>query len=319
MVGIRIILLNNGGGELDLISLDNSRKYDFSKESNAHKTTKEAVYNQLKNHDNLDDLYFDIEQSLYSDVTADIGGYHDGKLLAVEIVHSHENYTDYRKKVNSYHKEKIHDFWIYTEERIHEYMEYNLKPCAMMHDLQKRFGRIYYYDVEEDVLRIVVFYLEDGEYKWVVLPFPWEISFNNLALSELKYLKYVCKEEQHELDYNVDETREFLRYEKEMLKKQCEESQLPNAPQKVVNKEFQFVVGEPVRLRFIECVPHPNFEGDEVIIIDIDGKKWWVRKHTGLMFLFKKYGHAFLEVTLNGKPNGEIKWYQYSGRNINEM
>ena len=297
---------------MNLVDLDTSRKYDFSNESDAHRITKELVYRELKEHDNLDELYFNIEHSMTDNTVADIGGYYNGKLLAVEIVHTHESYEEYCKKVDAYHKEQIYDFWIFTEECLRKKFHGKSEISMMMVDLQKRFSRIYYYDKNRNQLRAVMCKLKDGQWKWIRLPMPFKLSFNDLALAESKYQRYICKEVQYELDYNVAETEEFIQYHETILDEYVE-TQHPSKPEKVFPKEFRFVEGKPVHVKLIECVIHPNFD-DGVCIVEIGGEKRWVRKHTGLMYLFDRCGKD-VKVTLESKPNPEqgIRYYRYSG------
>lgn len=299
-----------GGGELSLVDLDASRKYDFSDESDAHKDTENLVYHELHDNDSLDELYFNIEHSLGSNMVADIGGYHDGKLLAVEIVHSHEDYEAYLRKVKAYHKEKIYDFWIFTEESISKYVNNGVKPSLMIMHLQKRFSRIYYYNRDKKELHAVVVSFKNGEYEWIILPQVFEVSFLSFALAESKYQNYICKEEQYVMDFNVAETEEYIKYREESLKEYDDREQFPSEPVNVFNHQFQFELGKPIRLKFVECVEHPNFH-DEVLIVDINGEKWWVANHKSLAESFMRLGHGLLEVTMLSKPNHSIGEYGY--------
>lgn len=298
-----------------LVDLDTSRKYNFSDESEAHYVVKNGIYNELMNHDDLDKLFFDIEHVCNSGIVADLGGYHDGKLLAVEIVHTHEDYKEYCKKVKEYHKEKIHDFWIYTEESIRKYIDSGIRPSAMMLDLQKRFSRIYYYSINDNLLHGAILEFKNGNYEWIVLPNYFDINFNSFVFAESKYHEYICKEEQYALDFNLEQTKEFIRYNKEILESQGEEiaehsnNFLP---------EFKFQEGVPVKMRFIEVTKPPHFK-NAVLVVEIDGEKRWVGNHKVLRDLFEKHlGHELSLVTQLGKRTGEngYDYFMYSGEII---
>ena len=270
--------------------------YNNSNESDAHRITKNGLYEELQLHDNLDKLYFQEEYQFQDDLIADIGGYHEGKMLAVEIVHSHENYDEYKRKVNKYHNENVYDFWCYTKASLENYIDSGKTPSIMMRDLKKRFSRIYYYDVDNKELRGVCFYIEDGEYKWVVLPVLFEISFTKLLFSELKFQKYICKEEMYDVDYNLQETEEFIEYQKKKLNKNCKKEQVILNRENNYIPEFKFELDVPVQLRFVEITQfsHSRYKS---IVVEIDEGCFWVRADKQLCRFFDECKGELVEVT----------------------
>lgn len=282
-------------------------KYNYSNETDEHKYTKQDILRNLQRNDPIDELYvreefddFDVNR------IPDIGGVHKGKQLAVEVVHLNEDYNEYYKKVKEYHKNKIYDMWIYTSERMHEYVCENNPPSDMMQDLLKRYGCIYYYQVNKLCRMNYI----DGE--WNESAITLDITWDNLCFAELKYQKYCCVEQKYEVDWLVAETEEFVNYRKQELEQANKE--ITDLPQEGSKKEgvsfFRFKLGVPVRVTFVECNYNPETHYDE-IILDMGDCLVRCAKHKNL--IDKLNGHEGEEcvITLFSERSETDNQYRY--------
>lgn len=282
-------------------------KYNYSNETDEHKYTKQDILRNLQRNDPIDELYvreefddFDVNR------IPDIGGVHKGKQLAVEVVHLNEDYNGYYKKVKEYHKNKIYDIWIYTSERMHEYVCENNPPSDMMQDLLKRYGCIYYYQLNK------LYHMNYIDGEWNESAITLDITWDNLCFAELKYQKYCCVEQKWEVDRLVADTEEFVNYRKQELERLDEElKELPSSPPKKEHVPLvEFEEGGSVEGFFVEVKKVPQSKYEE-IIFNVDGSLIRCRHHKDLINQLKGHENEPCTVTLLSKPTALDNQYRY--------
>ena len=157
-------------------------KYPCETERDEHIATKKMIYNCLKKNDNVDQLYVREEfNDFNTHRRPDVGGMHNNKQLAVEVVNLNENAEECEHKQVEYHELGIYVGWVYTSEMMHEYMEQELPPSEMMLKLLRWYGALYY--CQQDKL-IPVFY-HYGQ--WVESPLKLDITWDTLCSLELSF------------------------------------------------------------------------------------------------------------------------------------
>lgn len=275
-------------------------EYSTKNESSEHEFTKREVYKQLKSNCNIDKLYFNVEHTYLNNKIADIGGYFEGKLLAIEIIHKHDNYDAYIEKVKDYHRDGIHDFWIFTEDIISQYVKNNNEPSDIMMDLNRRFGGIYFFNkFSKQLVKLVVKF--NGIYQYIKVPVRYKLRFNELCFAEQKYQEYVAKEEYYKLEYAIYEAEEMSRENYETLSELAKESLT----------SFEFNLDEPVKCKFVKFIKHPEFGSDSALFKIGDELKYPNVLHKNLKKQLSGLEDLTLEITLIKEHDPNIKFSEY--------
>lgn len=285
--------------------------YQYGDESDEHKHTKDGILHWLRKNDHVDRLYvreefddFDVNR------VPDVGGIHKGKQLAIEVVHLNDDYIEYSKKKTEYHKNNIYDMWVFTSERMHEYIDENKPPSDLMIDLLKRYGCVYYY---QDGKLIPVRYV-DGYWKksFIYLSVTWD----NLCFAELKYMKYYCAEQKYEVDWLVAEAEDFVRYREQELENA--EGELYNLQQnslksekKIIKGWINFQEGIPVQCKFIGFDVNPKTQYP-VTVFQKNDQLLYGAAHKNLKKQLRGHEGEGCIVTLIKQPSVEGEPFKYT-------
>jgi hypothetical protein len=275
-------------------------KYKYDSESVEHERTKKGVYNCLRKNDKVNKLFVR-EEFMDFDVNRrpDVGGIHNGKQLAVEVVHLNEDFNEYMAKEEEYFDEGIYTFWLYTPERIQEYMDNDMEPSYLMKDFKRKYGCIYYYNTGK---LHSVNYIND---EWVEIPVKYPITWDTLCFAELKYKKYCCVEQKHMVDWLVSQTKKFVKDGKQQLN-EFKQSQEPEK----IKRFIRFEENEPVTVIFVGFDTHPRFQ-HPVTVFRQNEELFFAPYHTDLVKQLVGHENKECTVTLLEKGAKDSKAFKY--------
>ena len=267
-------------------------KYPYEPEKDEHKATKKMIYDCLKKNDNVDRLYVREEfDDFNTRRRPDVGGVHNNKQLAVEVVNLNEDAEVCEHKQFEYHELGIYVAWVYTSERMHEYIEQELPPSEMMLNLLRWYGALYY--CQQDKL-IPVFY-HYGH--WVESPLKLDITWDTLCSLELSF-KMHCQ-----FMYDVDNGDiPCVEASQDGID---DDSKCEDKPCKGILKLEE---GETVRCKYID--DDVDFFDNNAVVLDM-GTHLKINSHTDLVNKLAYHMNELCDITLLKNHTEDDPGYVY--------
>lgn len=245
----------------------NSSKKTSKTESREHRDTVSKIYGIITSFPDVDKRNCDIEHPLPWGRRADIYIEYMGHCLGIEVDHKHFDLKDYNTKEEDCQEHNLKTFHVLTKESMEYLIDNNLTPNAMLKDLHRRYGGVYYFN-NEDTLNHAIW---DGiNKKWDKCNKPLSLHPRDLIHVEDDYQGYITAQYGYCLDYHKECMEEDIEEENNYKKEAFDEMNKKYAetfPIKESSEDYSYKyanglsyeeVDKEYIMELIEEIPRPD-------------------------------------------------------------